>query len=190
MRRLLQFLIDASCVVGRQIGWLILPLVVFVCGAVLAAQLGVNQIVSWSGSVPLIGDALTVNSLLDLQWSIFALVVLFGGVYALRDDQHVSVDFLSFGFSPRVRLIIRTIGDLILLVPFAAIIVWYGTRFAVSSFNSGESSTYGGLMDRWMVKACVPIAFALLGIFGLSRALLTILDLASPQARDERTSDR
>lgn len=190
MRRLLQFLIDASCAIGRQVGWLILPLVVFVCGAVVAAQLGINQIVGWSGSIPLLGDALTVNSLLDLQWSIFALVVLFGGVYALRDDQHVSVDFLSAGFSPRVRLIIRTVGDLILLVPFAAIIVWYGTKFAMSSFASGEGSTYGGLIDRWMVKACVPFAFALLGIFGLSRALLTILDLIGPTGTDEKATDR
>jgi TRAP-type mannitol/chloroaromatic compound transport system permease small subunit len=190
MRPLLQFLIDACCVIGRHVGWLILPLVVFVCGAVLAARFGVNQIVGWSQPVPLLGDALTVNSLLDLQWSIFALVVLFGGVYALRDDQHVSVDFLSGGFSPRTRLIIRTVGDLFLLVPFAAIIVWYGTKFAMSSFASGEGSTYGGLMDRWIVKACVPFAFALLGIFGLSRALLTILDLASPGTTDERASDR
>ncbi|MGX1096480.1 TRAP transporter small permease subunit [Amorphus sp. MBR-141] len=189
MRRLLQFLIDACCVIGSHVGWLILPLVVFVCGAVVAAHFGINQIASWSQPLPLLGDALTVNTLLDLQWSIFALVVLFGGVYALRDDQHVSVDFLSAGFSPRTRLIIRTIGDLVLLVPFTVIIVWFGTRFALSSFASGESSTYGGLMDRWMVKACVPIAFAMLGIFGLCRALLTILDLISP-ATDERGSER
>lgn len=189
MRRLLQFLIDACCVIGSQVGWLILPLVVFVCGAVVAAHFGINQIASWSQPLPLLGDALTVNTLLDLQWSIFALVVLFGGVYALRDDQHVSVDFLSAGFSPRTRLIIRTIGDLVLLVPFTVIIVWFGTKFALSSFASGESSTYGGLMDRWMVKACVPIAFAMLGIFGLCRALLTILDLISP-ANDERASER
>ena len=87
----------------------------------------------------------------------------------LRDDRHVSVDFLSAGFSPRTRQVIRVLGDLFLLVPFAAIIVWYGTRFAMSSFGSGESSTYGGLSDRWMVKACIPVAavFAAAIITGL-----------------------
>ncbi len=76
------------------------------------------------------------------------------------------------------------------LVPFACIIVWFSTRFAMSSFNSGEGSTYGGLMDRWIVKACVPFAFALLALCGLSRALLTIIELVSPTSNDEKASDR
>lgn len=190
MRRLLEGLGEVCCVIGRYIGWLILPLIVFVCGAVAAAHFSINQIVSWDRAVPLLGSALTVNSLLDLQWSIFALVVLFGGVYALRDDQHVSVDFLSASFSPRTRKIVRILGDLFLLLPFTVIIVWYGTKFAMSSYTSGESSTYGGLADRWMVKACIPIAFAMLGIFGLSRALLTIMDLVRPQPSADEASEQ
>ena len=155
-------------------------LIVFVCGAVVAGQLGVNAVATWGTQLPVIGSALTVNSLLDLQWYIFALIVLFGGVYALRDDQHVNVDFISGAFPPRLRKVVLVLGDLFLLLPFTVIVTWYGTKFAMAAYASGEASTYGGLIDRWTLKACVPVAFALLGIAALARAVRTVAELTSP----------
>lgn len=178
MERFLTRLIDLCVLPGRLAGWLLLPLILFVCLAVWAAQTGRNGFLAWQGDVFLLGDGITVNTLIDAQWHIFAVLVLFGGAYAFRDNQHVSVDFLSATLSPRARMIIRTLGDLAFVLPFCAIIVWFGTKFAMTSFNSGEGSNYGGLMDRWLIKACVPAGFALLGVAATARALRTILRLA------------
>jgi TRAP-type mannitol/chloroaromatic compound transport system permease small subunit len=171
------------------LGWLILPLILFVCATVAAAHFGFNTLFSWGGEVPVFGSAVTVNTLLDLQWYVFAIIVLFGGVYAFRDDHHVNVDFISSTLSPRARMVIRLFGDLFLLLPFAAIIVWYGSKFAYSSYVSGESSTYGGLHARWVIKACLPLAFLLLGVAGLARALSTLHALVTGKAEQPDDSD-
>ncbi|MCB1426711.1 MAG: TRAP transporter small permease subunit [Zhengella sp.] len=171
---------------GRIVGWLILPLIASVCLTVLAAQLGLNVLAEWGVAVPVFGKALTVNSLLDLQWHIFALIVLFGGVYAYRDNTHVSVDVFSSALPERSRLIVRTIGDLIFLLPFCLVIAWYGASFAEKAFMTGEGSTYGGLMDRWLIKAAIPVSFTLLGISAVIRAVLTLRRIM--EMRGERSS--
>lgn len=171
-------ILNACTLPGRIVGWLILPLILFVCLTILAAKADINTFVRWESDIPVIGRAVTVNTLLDLQWYIFALVALFGGTYAFRDDRHVMVDFLSASFSDRARMLIRIAGDLMLLLPFCAIVAWYGFDFAMKSYATGEGSTYGGLASRWLVKAAVPAGFALLGLAALARAGATALALA------------
>jgi len=189
MERILTRLIDLCVLPGRLVGWLLLPLILFVCLAVWAAQTGRNAFFSWQGDVFLLGDGITVNTLIDAQWHIFALLVLFGGAYAFRDNTHVSVDFLSAMLRPRTRLIIRVLGDLLFVLPFCAIIVWFGVKFAMTAFGSGEGSNYGGLMDRWIIKACVPAGFALLGLAASARALRSVLRLAAGRGNESEAPE-
>ncbi|WP_048645063.1 TRAP transporter small permease subunit [Nitratireductor soli] len=183
MTRFLHRLQSACTWPGRIVGWLVLPLILSVCLTVLAAQLGINVLAEWAEPVPLFGKALTVNTLLDLQWHIFALIVLFGGVYAFRDNSHVAVDVFSSGLPERAKLALRLFGDLVFLLPFCVIIAWYGYGFAEKAFISSEGSTYGGLLDRWMIKAAIPAAFSLLGLCALLRALSIALELAGFSAK-------
>ncbi|EKF18865.1 TRAP transporter small permease subunit [Nitratireductor pacificus] len=188
MTRFLDRLQSACIWPGRIVGWLVLPLILSVCLTVLAAQLGINMLAEWGEPAPLFGKALTVNTLLDLQWHIFALIVLFGGVYAFRDNSHVAVDVFSSGLPPRVKLALRIFGDLVFLLPFCVVIAWYGYGFAEKAFISSEGSTYGGMIDRWMIKAMIPVAFALLGLCALLRALATALELAGASSKHDGTA--
>lgn len=177
MDKFLTHVIDLCVLPGRLVGWLLLPLIAFVCAAVWAAQSGRNSFFTWDSDLFLLGQGVTVNTLIDLQWHIFAILVLAGGSYAFRDDTHVSVDFVSVNLSPRARAVIQVLGDLLFVLPFCLIILWFGQKFAMTAFTSGEGSNYGGLQDRWFIKACVPIGFGLLGLAALARALQTILRL-------------
>lgn len=180
--------LDLVVLPGKWVGWLVLPLILSVCLTVLAAKMDWNSFIAWDKSLPVLGRGITVNTLADLQWYIFAIVSIFGGVYAFRDEQHVCVDVFSARLSRRKQLILRVIGDLILLLPFCVIIVWYGWSFTLTSFNSGEGSTYGGLMDRWLIKSIIPIGFALLGIAAIARAILTIGQIMRPAQAGEAIS--
>ncbi|SDU32026.1 TRAP transporter small permease subunit [Stappia sp. ES.058] len=190
MKRLGETVGSVCALPGMIVGWLILPLIVSVCLGVLAAQLGINHLVDWQGSVPFFDEALTVNSMLDLQWHIFAMVVLFGGVYAYRDREHVSVDFLAAHFSKRRKAWVDMLCDLVFLLPFCAIIVWFGTKFAYRSYLTGEGSTYGGMIDRWFVKACIPAGFLLLGTLALARILSAAVFLFGRDANGSAADDQ
>lgn len=171
MAKLSDRLLDLFSMPGRWVGWLVLPLFFSVIVTVGAARLGMNTLIDWEGRIPVLGARLTVNSLIDFQWYVFALLVLFGGVYALRDDRHVAVDFLHVLAPPRMQILLRILGDLIFLIPFCLIITWYGFFFAVTAWNTGEGSPHGGLQSRWIIKACIPLAFGLLALTGVVRVI-------------------
>lgn len=188
MPAFLSKLLDLMCLPGKWVSWLILPLITSILLAVVFAKLGLNTLMSFDQSLPVLGRALTVNSLFDLQWYIFALLVLFGGAWALREEKHVAVDFLSLMMSRRQRLLVRMLGDLLFLLPFCLIIAWYGWSFTLTSWATGEGSTQGGLNSRWLIKAMLPLSFALLGLMGLFRGLGTAAELL--RRIDAQSTDR
>lgn len=176
--RLADRILDLLCLPAKWASWLTLPLIASILLAVVLAKMGQNTLLSWSDPVPVLGRAITVNSLLDFQWYVFALLVLFGGILAFRNDRHVAVETVALNLPPRGRLLIRVLGDLLLLAPFCAIIAWYGYAYAATSFRTGEGSTQGGLMNTWMIKSMLPLAFALLTTAGVVRGLAGIVTLA------------
>ena len=175
--RLADRILDLLSLPAKWVSWLILPLIASILAAVLLAKMGQNTLVSWSQPIPVLGRAITVNSLLDFQWYVFALVVLFGGILAYRNNRHVAVETLALNLPPRGRQMLQVFGDLVFLAPFCAIIAWYGYSYALVSYTTGEGSTQGGLMNRWMIKAMLPLAFAMLATAGIVRGLAGLVAL-------------
>ena len=162
---------------GRASSWAVPVLVVAVCLTVLLSLLRANTLVEWGFALPLVGRKLTMSGLNDLQWHLFAVMVMLGFVYTLHENGHVCVDFISTGFSPRTKRIVTLLGDLLLLLPFALVMTWFSWQFMASAFASGEGSSDGGLDQRWVIKAVMPLGFGLLSLFGLARALRTAGEL-------------
>lgn len=161
------------CLPGKIVSWLIIPLILSIIASVIAARTGLSTLIDWEGRWPVVGDALTVNSLVDAQWYIFSLLVLFGGTWALFDNRHVTVDFLSAQFSARTRTWIAILGDLFLLLPLCILVVRYGSNFAAVAWRTGEGSNQGGLIAHWLIKGALPVSFALLGLAAIVRSVQT-----------------
>ncbi|MFN6976540.1 MAG: TRAP transporter small permease subunit [Gemmobacter sp.] len=164
-------MLDILCWPARWASWLILPLILSVLAAVTAAKLGQNTLLAWEGRAFLFGRAITVNTLIDFQWHVFALLVLFGGVLAYRTDRHVAVETVAQSLPPRLRTALLAAGDLLFLVPFCAIIAYYGWSYTGVAWRTGEASAQGGMTDRWFIKGMLPLAFALLTLAGTLRGL-------------------
>jgi TRAP-type mannitol/chloroaromatic compound transport system permease small subunit len=170
--------IEAGCAwFGRIVGWATPLLVISVCLSVLMAQLRFNVLFDWGHPIPLFGSRVTMNGLTDLQWHLFAAMVMLGGVYAMHTDAHVSVDFVANSFTERTRRIVVIFGDLVFLLPFAAIMTWFAWKFMMSAYSSNEGSSYGGLNDTWIIKAVMPLGFGLLGLLGLARTIRLVIQL-------------
>ena len=177
---MLQFLDKAMrilCLPGKIAGWLVLPLAFFIVIAIIAGKLGHPVLISWDGRIPFLGRALTVNSLVDFQWHFYAIIVLFAGSYALYENKHVSVDTFSRMLSQRGQLWLRLVFDALFLLPFCAILIYYGTKFAVTAWNTGEGSTQGGLQMRWVIKSMIPFAFGLMAAMGVLRIMDALVRL-------------
>lgn len=172
----------------RLASWTLPPVIVVILGTVLASQLRLSTIVVWGVEVPLFGDRLTVTGLTELQWHLFAVMVMLGIVYAVETDAHVRIDFVAGRWSARTRVVIELIGDTLLLLPFTLFMLHFSWRFTGTAFRTGERSTTGGLEDRYLVKGMMALGFALLAIVVVVKIIQHVVALVGP-GRDPASVD-
>lgn len=182
---------EASAWPGRLASWLILPVIVAALWVVIGSMLGVGTIAQWDEAVLLFSDQLTLTGLVELQWHLFGVMIMLGGAYALRENSHVRVDLIYANVGRKWQRIIDIIGDLVLLLPYCALIAWLSLGFVDMAFRSGEQSDYGGLADRYLIKAILPIGLCILFLAGLGRILenLGALLSGSDSEQDKGTQE-
>ena len=99
----------------------------------------------------------------ELEWHLFAIIILFGVSVALMEEGHVRVDFLYDRFSVRAKAVINIIGTVFFLLPLAFLVFYTSYDFVVDSYKIKEiSENPGGLPFRYVIKAMIPLAFATL----------------------------
>ncbi len=166
--------------IGRRLGevtsWLAFGTLISVLVAIIASAMRANIMLDWGVDIPLFGDNLTVNDVIDLEWHFFAIMVMAGGTYAYLDDKHVRSDLVYSGLSRRGKRWIDSLGDVFLMMPFAAVMCWLSYGFMMRSYNSGEGSDYGGMLDRYLIKSAIPIGFAIMFLVILARVIRRFLD--------------
>ncbi|MDO6461886.1 TRAP transporter small permease subunit [Granulosicoccaceae sp. 1_MG-2023] len=108
----------------------------------------------------------------ELQWHLAGAGWLLGLSYTLVVDDHVRVDVLHEQFSLRTQAWIELFGLLLLLLPFLGLAIYEMVPYAFSSYEVGETSQApAGLPYRWIPKALLALAFALLALGAVSRLL-------------------
>lgn len=169
-----------SAVPGRLGAWSIFLLVLVVLFSVLGAQLSWSELLHWGPSIPLFGTHLSTTGVGELQWHLFALLVMLAGAYAMQQDAHIRVDVLSARFSPRVRTAMDLAGDVLLLLPFFGLLFWFSLDFVAMAYSFAEQSNSGGLVDRYLVKSVLPIGCGLLLLCALGRILRNLAFVLAP----------
>src|SRR5258708_23656636 len=111
------------------------------------------------------------NAWLEIQWYMFAVIVMFGAASTLKRNEHVRVDLLYMTLSRRGQLWIDILGTLIFLLPTCAILAWLSWPFFIQSFDVNEHSSNAGGLVRWPIKLVPPVGFALLALQGLSELI-------------------
>lgn len=145
--------------------------------------------------------SMSSNGWLEIQWYMFAVIVLMGASYTLKMNEHVRVDIFYGSVSDRARLWIDVFGILFFLLPITLYFTWLCWPFFHSSYAScfseaapgpgdpvkyfstlfgdtcEQSSNAGGLI-RWPVKLTLVAGFALLTLQGISELIKRIAALA------------
>jgi TRAP-type mannitol/chloroaromatic compound transport system permease small subunit len=111
------------------------------------------------------------NAWLEVQWYMFAAMVLLGGPYTLKVNEHVRVDVLYSSVSERTRLWIDLLGGFLFLLPICVILVYFTWPFFLDSWQIHERSSNSGGLVRWPVKLLLPLGFTLMALQGVSEII-------------------
>ena len=117
------------------------------------------------------------NGWLEVQWYMFAGMVLLGGPYALKMNEHVRVDLFYGMASERARIWIDIVGGFLFLLPICVILVYFTWPWFVDSWIINEQSSNAGGLVRWPVKLLMPIGFCLMAVQGVSELIKRIAAL-------------
>ena len=111
------------------------------------------------------------NGWLELQWYMFALLVMFGASYTFRRNEHVRVELLYLYLSERGQLWLDLIGTLFFLIPTCLLLAYLSWPFFMQSYSVNEMSANPGGLLRWPVKFAIPAGFVMLARQGLSEVI-------------------
>ncbi len=157
----ISFIIDnAIDRIGGWTSWLTLILVLLICTDVMLRYM----------------FSLTKTWVLELEWHIFSVLFLLGASYTLLYDQHVRVDLFYEKLSVKRKNWINAAGILIFLVPWCAIVLYYGWSYTINSYSFHEGSPNpNGLPARFIIKGCIFLGFLLLMIQGFSEVIKALV---------------
>jgi len=133
-------------VVGEWISWLSLAIV---------ALMATNVLLRYAFSVGTVWSQ-------ELEWHLLVPLVLFGMSYALRHGDHVRVDIVYAKFSERTKTAVD-LASALLTAAISVLVIWLSLHYVQQAYVIDEGSPDpGGIPHRYIIKALIPVGFALL----------------------------
>ena len=118
------------------------------------------------------------NAWLELQWYLFAYLVMFGAAQVLKVNEHVRVDLIYGMLSVRGKIWLDLLGLLIFLMPATLYMLWLCIPPEIDAIHTGEISPNAGGLLRWPARLALPIGFALVALQGISEIVKRIAMLS------------
>jgi TRAP-type mannitol/chloroaromatic compound transport system permease small subunit len=117
------------------------------------------------------------NSWLELQWYMFAILVMFGASYTFKRNEHVRVEIFYLFLSERGQLWLDLIGTLCFLIPACLLLSYLSWPFFYQAYAVSEISSNAGGLVRWPIKFVIPAGFVMLALQGVSEVIKRIAAL-------------
>ena len=111
------------------------------------------------------------NGYTEIQWYLFAAVVMLGASQVLRVNEHVRVDVLYGMYGGRGQAIVDMLGFIFFLMLSMSVMLYYSWPLFVKMYVSGEMSSNAGGLIRWPVMLLLPVGFTLMLLQGLSEII-------------------
>lgn len=151
--------------VGRAVAWLA-PVVVLLEFALVVARY-----------------LFALGSIWATETVIYAHATLFmlAAAWTLKAGGHVRIDVFYAEASVRTKAAVDLVGSLLLLLPFAAVLIWLSVPYAARSWaileRSQESS---GLPLVFVLKTLIPLFAVLMALQGIAQAVRAMAALSRP----------
>jgi TRAP-type mannitol/chloroaromatic compound transport system permease small subunit len=121
-----------------------------------------------------LGSIWLTETVLYAHAGLFLLVA----AWTLQAGGHVRVDVFYAQTRPRSRALIDLVGAMLLLLPFALLLLWLSLPYAARSWAVLErSQEASGLPLVYLLKTLIPLFAALMALQGVAQAIRAVLVL-------------
>lgn len=180
--------------IGKLASWLFMPLVAVIVLDVVTRKFQLltmlRESLERSGAIEaahLVQVYFTSTKFQELEWHFHAALFLLCLGFGYVRNSHVRIELVRERFSLRTRAWLELTGCIIFLMPYSALVLWFGIDFAQRSFEMHEvSSALTGLSHRWIIKAFVPVGMVLLLSAMIAVVLRNIVYLFGPVELQDR----
>jgi TRAP-type mannitol/chloroaromatic compound transport system permease small subunit len=111
------------------------------------------------------------NSLLEIQWYMFAWMVMVGAPIVLKLNEHVRVDLIYGKLQGNRPVYVDIFGLIVFLLPVMGMMTYMCIPYFWKVFVTGEMSQNAGGLIRWPVILALPMGFAMVFLQGLAEII-------------------
>ncbi len=108
------------------------------------------------------------NSFIEIQWYLFAYMVMVGAPLVLKLNEHVRVDLIYGKIKGNKPVYVDLFGLVVFLLPVITLLMVLSWGYFVNSWTSGEMSQNAGGLIRWPAVLAMPLGFGLVLLQGLA----------------------
>jgi len=120
------------------------------------------------------GLDISSNAWLEIQWYLFAVMVMLGAPVVLKLNEHVRVDIIYGKLRGHGPVYVDLFGLIFFLLPVMAVLTYLSWPLFVGMYQSGEMSPNAGGLIRWPAMLLLPVGFGLMFVQGLSEIIKRI----------------
>jgi TRAP-type mannitol/chloroaromatic compound transport system permease small subunit len=117
------------------------------------------------------GLDMSSNAWLEVQWYLFAVIVMVGAPYVLEKNEHVRVDLIYGKLKGNGPVYVDLFGLLFFLLPVIGLLAWLSGPYFYNVYVTKEMSNNAGGLIRWPVVLTMPVGFGLLWLQGWAEVI-------------------
>jgi TRAP-type mannitol/chloroaromatic compound transport system permease small subunit len=114
------------------------------------------------------------NGWLEIQWYLFAGIVMLGAPVVLRLNEHVRVDLIYGKLKGNGPVYVDLFGLIFFLMPVMILLAYLSWPLLVKMYVTNEMSSNAGGLIRWPAMLMLPLGFGLMVLQGLSEIVKRI----------------
>ena len=111
------------------------------------------------------------NGWLEIQWYLFAGIVMLGAPIVLALNEHVRVDLFYGRLKNRGPVYIDLFGLVFFLLPVMGLLTYLSWPLLVKMYLTHEMSNNAGGLVRWPAMLMLPLGFGLMFLQGFSEII-------------------
>jgi TRAP-type mannitol/chloroaromatic compound transport system permease small subunit len=158
--------------ISKRLGW-IASLAVLLTALISAGNAFVRYLLDISS-----------NGWLEIQWYLFAGIVMLGAPIVLKLNEHVRVDLVYGKLKGNAPVYVDLFGLIFFLMPVMTLMTYLAWPLLVKMYLTHEMSNNAGGLVRWPAMLLLPLGFGLMFLQGLAEIVKRICYLQGTYEMD------